>query len=374
MWSSCSSVLLLHAGKWFQPGTMSHATSQGPYLANFGVGFRLNRARARLAPHTSQLDEEGHFWYTESGEQVRIRTRSHPRGHLYLDPKGYVIPHPHASSASYKRNRSTSMLVYRVWQADLYLEPKGYVIPYPHASSASYKRNRSTSMGAYRVWRADLYLDPKGYVIPHPHASSASYKRNRSTSMLVYRVWRADLYLDPKGYVIPYPQEVHRCWYPESGERVQMRNRSYRWGHQTLELDSRSATRARVAPHTSSGEEVPRCWYTESGQRARIWSYIIRFAGYTLACCGITVLDEVVYKTSISNTRSISLIMAPHTFRNAHLCVEEYATLRSVACSFCRQNTSDKAQTGTRIRFMRNNDRTIGFTPTRNVLEAFAAN
>ncbi|KAI8813192.1 hypothetical protein BJ742DRAFT_735511 [Cladochytrium replicatum] len=136
MWSSCSSVLLLHAGKWFQPGTMSHATSRGPYLANFGVGFRLNRARARLAPHTSQIDEEGHFWYTESGEQ-------------------------------------------------------GYVIPYPHASSASYKRNRSTSMGAYRVWRADLYLDPKGYVIPHPHASSASYKRNRSTSMLVYRVWRA---------------------------------------------------------------------------------------------------------------------------------------------------------------------------------------
>ncbi|KAI8806974.1 hypothetical protein BJ742DRAFT_854832 [Cladochytrium replicatum] len=116
---------------------MSHATSRGPYLANFGVGFRLNRARARLAPHTSQIDEEGHFWYTKSGEQ------------------GYVIPYPHASSASYKRNRSTSMLVYRVWRADLYLEPKGYVIPYPHASSASYKRNRSTSMGAYQVWRAD---------------------------------------------------------------------------------------------------------------------------------------------------------------------------------------------------------------------------
>ncbi|KAI8814659.1 hypothetical protein BJ742DRAFT_848801 [Cladochytrium replicatum] len=168
---------------------MSHPTSRGPYLANFGVGFRLNRARARLAPHTSQIDEEGHFWYTESGEQI-----------------------------------CTSI-------------PKVNVIPYPHASSASYKRNRSTSMGAYRVWRADLYLNPKGYMIPHPHASSASYKRNRSTSMLVYRVWRADLYLDPKGYVIPYPQEVHRCWYTESGEQVRT--------SLTLELVSGSSELAR---------------------------------------------------------------------------------------------------------------------------------
>ncbi|KAI8803563.1 hypothetical protein BJ742DRAFT_857542 [Cladochytrium replicatum] len=53
---------------------MSHPTSRGPYLANFGVGFRLNRARARLAPHTSQIDEEGHFWYTESGEQMKKAT------------------------------------------------------------------------------------------------------------------------------------------------------------------------------------------------------------------------------------------------------------------------------------------------------------
>ncbi|KAI8804437.1 hypothetical protein BJ742DRAFT_776090 [Cladochytrium replicatum] len=59
-----------------------HVIFRGPYLANFGVGFRLNHARARLAPHTSRIDEEGHFWYTESGEKVRIRTGSYSGGHV----------------------------------------------------------------------------------------------------------------------------------------------------------------------------------------------------------------------------------------------------------------------------------------------------
>ncbi|KAI8799212.1 hypothetical protein BJ742DRAFT_781749 [Cladochytrium replicatum] len=257
----------------------------------------------RVARHTSGI-EAHRCWYTESGEQIctsipKVNVIPYPhassasykrnrstsmgayrvwRADLYLDPKGYVIPHPHASSASYKRNRSTSMLVYRVWRADLYLDPKVNVIPYPHASSASYKRNRSTSMGAYRVWRADLYLDPKGYVIPHPHASSASYKRNRSTSMLVYRVWRADLYLDPKGYVIPYPQEVHRCWYTESGEQVRIRTGSHSGGHVIFRgpylanfgVGFRlNRARARLAPHTSQIDEEGHFWYTESGEQVR---------------------------------------------------------------------------------------------------------
>ncbi|KAI8813455.1 hypothetical protein BJ742DRAFT_903738 [Cladochytrium replicatum] len=223
MWSSCSSVLLLHAGKWFQPGTMSHATSRGPYLANFGVGFRLNHARARLAPHTSQIDKEGHFWYTESGEQlleVQICTSI---------PKVNVIPYPHASSASYKRNRRAMSLATR--GPDLYLDPKGYVIPYPHASSASYKRNRSTSMLVRTSQTLELV----------------------SGSTAPARAWHPiQARIDEEGHF----------WYTESGEKVRT--------SQTLELVSGSTAPARDwHPIQARIDEEGHFWYTESGEKVR---------------------------------------------------------------------------------------------------------
>ncbi|KAI8800468.1 hypothetical protein BJ742DRAFT_874635 [Cladochytrium replicatum] len=127
------------------------------------------------------------------------------------------------------------MGAYRVWRAgknpyvslatrgpDLYLEPKGYMIPHPHASSASYKRNRSTSMGAYRVWRAGK----------NPYHTRMRVARHTS-GIEAHRCWYTEsgeqvrIRTRSRMRVAPHTSgiEVHRWGHTESGEQVRIRTR-----------------------------------------------------------------------------------------------------------------------------------------------------